>query len=123
MGGGEFWTGMTEKTTSDTDLKTSLAMRSSDTDFTEKFAKTDYGRELPGIYKKKDDTDLHIHFDVNVLVNEDSSAKIDPRIKVSNVWKPWISVSVDDPIPASNRILTVAKNNYVAFWSTALFSF
>ena len=60
MGGGEFWTGMSDKTTSDTDLKTSLAMRSSDTDFTEKFAKTDYGRELPGIYKKKDDTDLHI---------------------------------------------------------------
>ena len=92
MGGGEFWTGMGGASTStdtatDLDLKTGLTARGSDIDFTKKYTKTEYGRsmKIPEITAmKKADDDVHIHFDVNVLVNEDSRARIDPDIKVCN---------------------------------------
>ena len=92
MGGGEFWTGMggasaSADTATDLDLKTGLTARGSDIDFTKKYTKTEYGRsmKIPEITAmKKADDDVHIHFDVNVLVNEDSRARIDPDIKVCN---------------------------------------
>ena len=41
---------------------------------------------MPTIHKsKKDDGDVHIHFDVNVVVNEEGRSPADPRIKVDHL--------------------------------------
>ena len=42
---------------------------------------------MPTIHKsKKDDGDVHIHFDVNVVVNEEGRSPADPRFKVDNLF-------------------------------------
>ena len=42
---------------------------------------------MPTIHKsKKDDGDVHIHFDVNVVVNEEGKSPADPRIMVDDLF-------------------------------------
>ena len=66
MGGGEFWAGAGSMDPSGSKLTRKKPEFSS------------YGRGL----KSKEKGDVHIHFDVNVLVNEAGKPKIDPVVRV-----------------------------------------
>ena len=101
MGGGEFWTGGGSLTSATgpltrgaADYMSSMAGRSLTSatgplkrgaaDYMSSMAGRSFRTKKPlsdSVGKKVND--VHIHFDVNVLVNEDGRTKISPSMKVS----------------------------------------
>ena len=72
MGGGEFWAGAGAMAPGPGKMERSEPYPGAGT----------YGRGVvkPGGQKKNDSPDVHIHFDVNVLVNEGEKIRIEPAL-------------------------------------------